>query len=308
MYSMRLASTPLLFDLPNGMTAFGLNETDTLTVYRDIFDDDCYRKHGVTIEAGDSIIDVGANTGLFALFLNELGIKLRVLAFEPAPATFEVLRQNAATCGNLDVELFNVGLGRTTGYADFTYYPRFSNASTFYPDESPEAVRRGQEYILDLIPTLPPWLAFICRLLPHFLQVPIVEVIRRYHLKKEIVRCDVWNLSEFLQEHELERVDLLKIDAEQSEEEILAGISENDWPKIRQVIVEVHGGIPATQRLADLFKRHGFRTAVDPNPAMPSLSLVYGTRPGPADVAAALRERATAGRDPTTAAVGGVPA
>ena len=61
------------FSLPNGMTVFGLNLNDTLTVYHDIFDDDCYRLHGVTIRDGDCILDVGANTGLFILFLNKIG-------------------------------------------------------------------------------------------------------------------------------------------------------------------------------------------------------------------------------------------
>src|ERR1022692_4079626 len=117
------------FTLPNGMTAFGLNENDTLTVYRDIFDDDCYRQHGVTIKDGDCILDVGANTGLFILFLNKIVANARVYSFEPAPTTFQVLRRNVEAYNKLAVEIFNVGLARTAGHADFTYYPRFSNAS-----------------------------------------------------------------------------------------------------------------------------------------------------------------------------------
>src|SRR5438552_18015706 len=84
----------LSYSLPNGMTVFGLNENDTLTVYRDIFDDDCYRMHGVTIADGDCILDIGANTGLFILFLNKIGVQARVYAFEPAPATLPALTQN----------------------------------------------------------------------------------------------------------------------------------------------------------------------------------------------------------------------
>src|ERR1700686_2724719 len=154
------------FCLPNGLTVFGLNLNYTLTVYHDIFDDDCYRLHGVTIKDGDYILDIGANTGLFILFLNQIGVNVRVYAFEPAPATFHVLGQNVEKHNKLPVELFNVGLSRETGHAAFTYYPRFSNASTLYPDESAEGALRGRQYIIDQIPTVRwPWRVF-CRWLP----------------------------------------------------------------------------------------------------------------------------------------------
>ena len=68
--------------LPNGDLVYGLNEDDTVMVYRDIFEDDCYRQHGVTIRDGDCILDVGANTGLFILFLNSILSRARVYAFE----------------------------------------------------------------------------------------------------------------------------------------------------------------------------------------------------------------------------------
>ena len=152
------------FALPNGLTVFGLNENDTITVYRDIFDDDCYRQHGVTIKDGDCVLDVGANTGLFILFLNKIGAKVRVFAFEPAPATFRVLSRNVEAYNKLPVQLFNVGLARTAGQADFTYYPRFSNASTLYPDDSTEGALRGRQYIIDQIPTLRWPLRPFCRL------------------------------------------------------------------------------------------------------------------------------------------------
>ena len=267
------------FKMPNGLSVFGLNENDTLTVYRDIFDDDCYRKNGVTIRDGDCILDVGANTGLFILFLNKIGVKARVFAFEPAPQTFQVLSRNVAAYNKLQVEIFNVGLARSAGKADFTYYPRFSNASTLYPDESKEGAERGRQYVIDQIPTLPWGVRQWCAWQPRFIKGMIAEMFRMYYLKKEIVSCELWNLSEFLKQHDITKVDLLKMDAEQSEEEIMAGIADDDWAKIRQVVVEVHGGEKASQAMMDRLSQRGFRTAVDPNPAIPTLTLVYGVRP-----------------------------
>ena len=265
--------------LPNGLTIFGLNENDTLTVYRDIFDDDCYRRNGVTVNDGDCILDVGANTGLFILFLNKIGAKVRVYAFEPVPAIFQVLTRNVEAYNRLPVQLFNVGLARTAGRASFTYYPRFSNASTLYPDESAEGAKRGRQYIIDQIPTFRWPLCSLLPWIPGPIKHLIAEPFRRYYLKKETVTCELWNLSEFLRQHEITRIDLLKMDAEQSEEQILAGLAEEDWTKIRQIVVEVHGGIAATRAMTELLRQRGFRTAIDPNPAIPTLSLVYGVRP-----------------------------
>jgi phthiocerol/phenolphthiocerol synthesis type-I polyketide synthase E len=276
---MSAATIPASFILPNGLTAFGLTANDTLNVYHDIFDEDCYRMHGVTIRDGDCILDVGANTGLFVLFLNHIGAKVRVYAFEPAPAIFQVLSCNVETHNKLPVQVFNVGLSREPGQATFTYYPRFSNASTLYPDESAEGALRGRQYIIDQIPTVRWPFRSLLHLIPGPIKHLIAERMRRYYLKKETVTCELWNLSDFLRKHDIRQVDLLKMDAEQSEQLILAGLAEEDWPKIRQIVVEVHGGAAATQGMLDLLSQRGFRTAVEPNPAIPTLSLVYGVRP-----------------------------
>ena len=108
----------------------------------------------------------------------------------------------------------------------------------------------------------------------------LAEQVRRYYLKKQAVTCELRTLSEFLRKHGIARVDLLKVDAEQSEQHILAGLDEEDWPKIRQVVVEVHGGNEATRAMAELLRRRGYHTAEEPNPSFPTLSLVYGIRQG----------------------------
>lgn len=278
LFAMARAAHPS-FRLPNGMTVFGLSENDTVMVYRDIFEDDCYRRHGIAIGDGDCILDVGANTGLFILYLNQIGTKVRVFAFEPVPAIFRVLQRNCQVYNKLAIQLFNVGLSCKSGPATFTYYPRLSNASTLYPDESARAVQRGRDYVLERLRKLPWPLSFLVAFCPASLKNVVAEQVRKYYLKKQAVPCELWTLAEFLGQYDVSRVDLLKVDAEQSERDILAGLAEGDWPKIRQVVVEVHQGDEATQAVLDLLSQRGFRTAVDSNPTFPSLSLVYGIRP-----------------------------
>jgi FkbM family methyltransferase len=271
-------TAPRLFRLPNGHAVYGLSQDDTLGIYREIFDDRCYRRHGVTICDGDCVLDVGANTGLFVLYLNTLCSRARIFAFEPVPAIFGVLRRNIKAHNHLDVRLFNVGLSSRSGSAAFAYYPRFSQASTMYPDRSARAARRDQDYLISQLHSLPWPLPFVLSRFPSAIQHAIAERVRRYYLHRQSVTCNLWTLSAFLREWNIGVVDLLKIDAEQSEHDILAGLDEGDWSAIRQVVVEVHQGEEATRAIVALLSRHGFRTAIDPNPAMPGLDLVYGTR------------------------------
>jgi FkbM family methyltransferase len=194
------------------------------------------------------------------------------------PAIFRVLRRNVEAHNKLAIQLFNVGLSRQSRQATFTYYPRLSNASTMYPDDSARAVQRGRSYVLERFRELPWPLPFLLSLCPALLKNALTEQVRKYYLKKQAVTCELWTLSEFLSKHDISRVDLLKVDAEQSEQHILAGLAEEDWPKICQVVVEVHEGDEATQAMVEVLRRRGFRTAVEPNPTFPSLSLVYGIR------------------------------
>ncbi|MDG3007758.1 FkbM family methyltransferase [Paludisphaera mucosa] len=265
--------------LPNGMAVDSLGVDDTLMVYRDIFEDDCYRRGGVAIHDGDCILDVGANTGLFILYLNSILADARVYAFEPLPATFQVLSRNIERHNHLTVSLFNVGLSQSAGRAAFTYYPRMSNASTMFPDESSRAALMGRDYILQRFRTLPrPWAALLS-LCPSWIRVALAERVRKYYLKKHKVTCGLTTLSGVLRKHGICRVDLLKVDAEQSEQSILAGLDDEDWPKIRQVVIEVHGGDEAIRDMRRSLHRRGFQTAVESNPTFPSLSLLYGVRP-----------------------------
>ncbi|MGL4550731.1 MAG: FkbM family methyltransferase [Gemmataceae bacterium] len=103
-------------------------------------------------------------------------------------------------------------------------------------------------------------------------------MIRRYNFRSRRVRCRLRTLSWFLRDRSIERVDLLKIDAERSEGRTLSGLTADDWGRIRQVVMEVHDGDDATRATLDLLRGHGFRAEAGENPAIPGLSIVYAIR------------------------------
>ncbi|MBN4002012.1 amino acid adenylation domain-containing protein [Nostoc sp. LPT] len=98
-----------LYELPNGMMIAHLNKTETEFLYQEIFTEQSYLQHGITLDEGDCIFDVGANIGLFSLFAAQACPKVKIYAFEPIPPVFELLRLNAELY-NLDAKVFNIGL------------------------------------------------------------------------------------------------------------------------------------------------------------------------------------------------------
>src|SRR5262245_6763729 len=166
------------YRLPNGLTVHGLSALDTGLVYRDIFEEG-YLRHGVTVHDGDCVFDVGANTGLFLVYLNQVCGSARVFAFEPVPAIFRVLGHNAGRCRRLDVRLFNVGVSRRAGRAEFIYYPRLSCASTMYPAATPDEVRQARDDCLEQFRKLPWPLGSLWARLPGRLQATLADYVLR---------------------------------------------------------------------------------------------------------------------------------
>jgi acyl carrier protein len=84
-----------------------------------------------------------------------------------------------------------------------------------------------------------------------------------------------------IREQGVERIDLLKVDAEKSEGYILAGIRDEDWPKIRQVVLEVHDDVLLAE-VSGVLHRHGFEVAVDDFAVAEGVrvTMVYARRPG----------------------------
>ena len=109
------------YELPNGLAIVHLNRTETEFSYQEIFEDEVYLQHGITLRAGDCVFDVGANIGLFTLFASTRCPGLRVYAFEPIPAVVAALRVNTAI-NNPEVRVFACGLGATGGEQEFSFY------------------------------------------------------------------------------------------------------------------------------------------------------------------------------------------
>ena len=239
--------------LPNGMNVAYQTKAELLQFYEDIFEKEVYTRHGIVLADGATVFDVGANIGLFTVFVAHRVAGARVLAFEPAPPLFEILAENTAWCTG-EVRLFNCGLAAQAGEAELTFYPLSSGMSSFHPDASEERAALRTVMRNELAQGEPDQADEVLR---H------EEELLDQRLASETWVCPLRTLSEIVAEEGVDRIDLLKVDVEKSEAEVLAGISPGDWPKIRQAVFEVHDLGERLREMSELFRAKGFAVTVE---------------------------------------------
>src|SRR6201999_2849755 len=98
---------------------------------------------GVSLADGAVICDVGANIGLFSLYISQKRRDLLIYAFEPVPPIFEKLKTNVELHG-INAKIFNYGVSNRAREAEITYYPRASAMSGVYANAEEDAALMTQ--------------------------------------------------------------------------------------------------------------------------------------------------------------------
>src|SRR5687767_8487833 len=111
---------PVLLRLVGG-GVIQVREFMTLFVFREIFMDGCY---DVPLGKTPMVIDVGANTGIFALRAKKLWPQARVHCYEPYGPNFEQLNETIQNSGLDHVAVFREGVGGATRTTTLNVHPR----------------------------------------------------------------------------------------------------------------------------------------------------------------------------------------
>jgi 31-O-methyltransferase len=259
--------------LPNGIAIWAPSRFEAAILYREIVTERTYEQH-VTIGAGAVVFDVGANIGLFGMHLAGVAPGIQVHAFEPVPDLFEAAQRNLAEHAPT-ARVWNVGLADREDEAVFELDPFSTMTATMHPGILDEGASRGRAIgvwasaaLADLDKVSPGRAVRLARAgLAHSATRPAVLAVlmplalavaarRRLFLRRR--RCRLQTFSSALALAAVEAVDLVKIDVEGAEEQVLAGITARDWPRIRQLVIEVHDVDGRLARIARMLERGGY--------------------------------------------------
>jgi FkbM family methyltransferase len=236
-----------LFELPNGLPVLAANQNEVKFLYKEIFEDQYYLKHGISLSKNSCVIDIGANVGFFTVFLNILDESIKVYSFEPIPEVYNYLEANRSLY-NIKGKSFQLALLDEEKDIEFVYYPSMSILSGVTEEmknvkevvrsyiETSENVELGQQQMEELLEA---------------------------KLESKKVKCKARRLSEIIAEEDIKKIDLLKIDVENSEHLVLGGLDESDWDKIDNVVVEIHDVDDRLKNIQHLLEGKGFKTYVE---------------------------------------------
>ncbi|MEU1205417.1 FkbM family methyltransferase [Nocardia sp. NPDC005825] len=203
-----------------------------------------YRRAAAQLHPDDIVLDIGANIGLSAIAFADTCPGVRVIAVEPAPLTFECLRRNMVAHVPDGIAL-EIGVGAAKGTAQFTWYPRASANYSLYADrqcDHQSTTNFLQNCGLD--------------------QKAIALVTNDLH-DGEHIDVEVTTVSALLAEQApAGEIGLVKIDVERAELDVVRGIAESDWARMRTVVAEVHDCGDRLAQFCALLRSHGLATEV----------------------------------------------
>jgi FkbM family methyltransferase len=201
---------------------------------KEIFRKRRYHRDGFEIRPNDTIIDIGANMGMFTMWAAPQAPKGRVVAIEPMNV-IDCLDVNVRLNEIKNVTTLNAAVGRDGDVLEFLDYPSF-NIITHQVGVRPAMITR-----------------FLIRLLLFGRRVEPVPV-----------RAPCVSLGTVMDELDLEVVDYLKIDCEGGEYEIFRTLADEHWGRIRRIAMEFHELQPGHRHneLVELLEAQGFEVEI----------------------------------------------
>ena len=246
-----------LWVLPSGIAVHALNGHELAYMAHEQLTADVYRLEDLPTAA--TVVDVGANVGVFSLLAAAGGSGRRVVAVEPIPRLASVVARTAALHGVADrISVRQCALGPSDETATFTFAPFFGALSSRHHEERADISRRVVLAIRMLLPRVAD---------RHGVDLEAARDRIKAELVEESVSVPIRPLSAVLHDEAIDRVDLLKIDVEGSELDVLLGVAEEDWPRIERLAIEVNDVDGRLGRITSLLTARGFDVAVEDDPS-----------------------------------------
>jgi len=257
----------------DGKVIYSLDKLSFDRLYAELNQENTYTSNEIVLNEGDCVFDIGANIGMFSIMLNKENKSLKIFTFEPIPQIYECLRLNTENIEN--IVALNIGISDERSECEFDFLPNLaycSNMTGLYEGTEDQTVK----YILEQMEEQGGFYKY----LPYPIRLYIVRVyVKRILFKSKKVRCKLDTISNIIMDNDVDKIDLLKVDAEGNEDKIFEGIDEKSWQKIRQIVLEAHCNTKEAQKYGKLFESKGFKTTkIVKNESFLDYSMVYARR------------------------------
>ncbi|MHA2287257.1 MAG: FkbM family methyltransferase, partial [Promethearchaeota archaeon] len=161
------------------------------------------------------------------------------------------------------IKSYNIGLADKEEIKEIYYYPRVSADSAIVEFDWDLKVN---QYFTNFDETVVKWFKG-AKLVPKFMRKKVIKRGLKSLYKAKLVQCKLRTISDIIKENNVKTIDLMKIDAENYEFQVLAGIKDPDWEKIQQISMEVHehieGGKNLLNDLSKMLEDKGFQVMRD---------------------------------------------
>ncbi len=239
-------------NLNDGTSIYCLKENEAIVLDEHIKG---YLSYDVNIKNGDTIIDVGANIGVFGVRLSDTYPNINIHAFEPIPEIYKVLEKNAQISNNKNFKTYMVGVSNENKELNFTYYPNSPALSTAQPEIWEKDQNNFISAVQGNISNAPKnfWWA---KLIPKFLTPLIAKYLTS---NSQEITSSVITLSKLIETERINIINLLKIDCEGEEINVLLGLKNEHWNIIQAIVMEVNDVENNIQKAKKLLTEKGFQ-------------------------------------------------
>ena len=160
-----------------------------------------------------NIIDIGAHKGeTIDLFRGKLNIN-KIYSFEPNRKLFQELKKNKRYCVD-QIEIYNFAIGKFSEQKELNIFKDTSSSTINSIDENTKYFKRKKKLMTFLSGS------------------------ENFVMDKQLI--EVQNLSEFIKNKNINKIDILKIDTEGYEYNVLLGLKESDFKNIHFIYFEHH--------------------------------------------------------------------
>lgn len=187
--------------------------------------------------------DIGGNNGIYSLYLNENNKNIEVHVFEPINELYQniVWNINQTKKDSNNFIINNFGLGEIKKEVEINYFKDIDGLSTIKNDIEDKKV-----VILN----------------NNFKGIPLIENICKNiinNLKSEKIKINIDTLNNYILEKKINRIDCMKINVEGYELEVLQGISNDNFKKIKKILIEVENYRKNyTKQILDILDNNNF--------------------------------------------------